>query len=276
MAEANPLSRETERTQTMTNGQSNVRRLLLKGSKHRTLGDYAYEQILRLIIRGEFPESRKLPSETALAEAIGVSRPVVRQALAMLRGDGVVASRQGSGSYVIRRPHHSVLAVSSDGSLADLLRCYEFRIALESAAAGLAAQRRTDEHLAAMAEALEDMTNSFNADAFDTATDHRFHIAVCRATCNKYFESSLAAIHDHMIGTMDLCLRLLHVHRPVGWQERLISDHREIAAAIADRDSTRAAEMARRHVEYARDTVLADADTDSAEIINQLHIADDN
>lgn len=261
----------------MTSGTSNVRRLPAKGSKHRTLGAYAYEQILRLIIRGDFPDSRKLPSETSLAGAIGVSRPVVRQALAMLRDDGVVASRQGSGSYVIRRPHHSVLSGHSDGSLTDMLRCFEFRVALESTAAGLAAQRRTDEHLGHMTRALDAMSKAVNnAGAFDTAADHRFHLAICRASGNKYFESSLAAVHHHILATMELSLRLLRVHRPAGWQQRAVADHTAIAGAIAERDSTRAAEFARRHVEYSRDTVLADADTDSAEIIEQLRISDDN
>ena len=60
----------------MNENISNVRRLPAKGSKHRTLGDYAYEELLRLIIRGDFPESRKMPSETNLANAIGVSRPI--------------------------------------------------------------------------------------------------------------------------------------------------------------------------------------------------------
>lgn len=254
---------------------SNVRRLPAKGNKHRTLGDYAYEQLIRLIIRGDFPESRKMPSETNLANVIGVSRPIIRQALAMLREDGIIASRQGSGSYVIRRPHHSILDVNSDGSLADMLRCYEFRHALESSSAALAAQRREDEHLDAMRRALDDMSKAIDAGSFDTTADHRFHMAVCRAAGNKYYESALAAIHGHIIGTMELSLRLLRAHRREGWEQAILSDHRAILGAVIDRDSTRAAEMARRHVERARDGVLADADTDSEEIIAQLRLKDD-
>lgn len=259
----------------MSENITNLRGLSERGGKHRTLGDYAHEQLLRLIIRGEFPVSRKLPSEASLSESIGVSRPIIRQALAMLRDDGVIASRQGSGSYVIRRPHHSVLSVNTDGSLADMLRCYEFRITLESAAAALAAQRRNGYHLAAIEEALEEISTAADAGKYDAAADHRFHIAVCRAGGNKYFESALAAVHDHLIGSIELSMRLLRIHRAEGWQQRLVAGHRKIADAIADGDATRAAQCARRHIEYGRDAVLADTNADPAKVIAQIKLADD-
>ncbi len=260
----------------MSENITDLRGLPERGGKHRTLGDYAHEQLLRLIIRGEFPISRKLPSEASLAESIGVSRPIIRQALAMLRDDGVIASRQGSGSYVIRRPHHSVLSVNTDGSLADMLRCYEFRITLESAAAALAAQRHNSHHLAAMDEALEDIATAADAGKYDAAADHRFHIAVCRAGGNKYFESALAAVHDHLIGSMELSMRLLRVHRTGEWQHRIVAGHRNIAAAIADGDATRAAECARRHIENGRDAVLADTKPDPAKVIAKINFVDDD
>src|SRR5690606_8438842 len=66
--------------------------------------DQIYEQILRGIVNGEMTEGQRLPSEQSLANAYGVSRPVVREALARLRADGIIVSRHGSGSYVRHQP----------------------------------------------------------------------------------------------------------------------------------------------------------------------------
>ncbi len=68
------------------------------------LSTVVYEGIVALISRGDFALSSRLPSETRLSGMFGASRPVVREALARLREDGVIVSRQGSGSFVRRRP----------------------------------------------------------------------------------------------------------------------------------------------------------------------------
>ena len=68
-----------------------------------------YAQIFERILAGEYPMNARLPAETELARRFGASRPVVREALARLREDGVIVSRQGSGSYVKRRPDSAIL-----------------------------------------------------------------------------------------------------------------------------------------------------------------------
>jgi DNA-binding FadR family transcriptional regulator len=82
-----------------------------------------YHQIVELIVTGEFAVNNRLPSEIELARRFGASRPVVREALARLRDDGIVVSRQGSGSYVKQRPDMAVLHFAPFGSIADIQRC---------------------------------------------------------------------------------------------------------------------------------------------------------
>src|SRR5918996_3809938 len=94
-----------------------------------------YDSIVGLIVSGEFAENARLPSEVELARRFGASRPVVREALARLRDDGLIVSRQGSGSYVKRRPDQAVLQFVPVGSIAHLQRCFQFRLGLEGAAA---------------------------------------------------------------------------------------------------------------------------------------------
>ncbi|MEC7963679.1 MAG: GntR family transcriptional regulator, partial [Pseudomonadota bacterium] len=112
-------------------------------SKEPNLSDRVYETVLSKIMDGEFPVGSKLPTEHALCEQFGVSRPVLRQALKQLREDDVIVSRQGSGSFVRRRPETGVLDFAPVGSIADIQRTFEFRSAIEGEAAYLAATRRS-------------------------------------------------------------------------------------------------------------------------------------
>ena len=119
-----------------------------KLGRDRTLSDRVYEEILTMIVSGEIPVGAKLPTEHALSQQLEVSRPVLRQALKQLREDGVIVSRQGSGSFVERRPEGAFLDFAPVGSIADIQRTFEFRAAIEGEAAYLAAERRTDAELA--------------------------------------------------------------------------------------------------------------------------------
>src|ERR671921_242876 len=105
---------------------------MASGAAKRSSG--IYDGILGSIVSGEFAENARLPSEVELARRFGASRPVVREALARLRDDGLIVSRQGSGSYVRRRPDNAVLQFVPVGSIADIQRCFEFRVGLEGAA----------------------------------------------------------------------------------------------------------------------------------------------
>ena len=97
-----------------------------------SLGNYVYNDLLNRIGTGEFQVNARLPSEEHLAKSYKVSRPIVREALARLREDGVIHSRRGAGSFIIRIPQP--LLNSNEKNMKDwmeLLHCYEFRTVLE-------------------------------------------------------------------------------------------------------------------------------------------------
>src|ERR687895_671455 len=126
------------------------------GGVEAKLSSGIYEQLFERIVVGEFPVNARLPSETELARRFGASRPVVREALARLRDDGLIVSRQGSGSYVKKRPDQAVLQFVPVGSIADIQRCFEFRAGLEAAAAALAATRWEEGDLADIKAAFDE------------------------------------------------------------------------------------------------------------------------
>jgi DNA-binding FadR family transcriptional regulator len=106
----------------------------------RKLADMVYEQLYRLITRGEFPKGCKLPPEGALTTRFGVSRPVIRDALGRLKGEGFVRSQRGSGNVVVRGELPGLHAYPPIRTVSDLLRSTIHHGG--TATAAMAAERR--------------------------------------------------------------------------------------------------------------------------------------
>src|ERR1700730_5471722 len=168
------------------------------------LADGIYEQILGQIVGGESRIGDRLPSEGQLCTDFGVSRAVVREALARLHADGVTVTRKGAGTYVQRQPGREFLRLSPIGGIADLMRCFEFRIGLEGEAASLAAQRRTEEQLAAIEEAFEELNRVNATGQVGVEEDIRFHAAIAAASRNQLFIQTLDALAIHVFNGMKI------------------------------------------------------------------------
>ena len=222
-----------------------------KGPRRKKLGDLLYDEVLGLIMSGQYPVGARLPTETDLATRFDVSRPVVREALARLREDGLVVSRQGSGSYVNRQPVGAVLHFAQVGSVADIQRCFEFRADVEGGAAALAAQRWSDETLEELRNALARLDEVTEDRGLGVDADFNFHMAVARATANRFFVSTLASLQPHITFGMNLTRNLSLLRT----QERLAAvkaEHHEIVEAIRTRNTDWAREAMQVHLANAR------------------------
>jgi GntR family transcriptional regulator, transcriptional repressor for pyruvate dehydrogenase complex len=209
-----------------------------------------YARILERIVAGEFELNARLPAETELSLRFGASRPVVREALARLREDGVIVSRQGSGSYVKRRPDDAILRFAPVSSIADIQRGFEFRAALEGAAAALAAQRWQDEDIAAIRRALAALDRCIAHGELGVDADVDFHRAVAQATHNPYHIAVQATLHAHIAFGMTLTRNLSL--RDAARLRRVQDEHVAIVAAIEARDAVGARAAMERHIENAR------------------------
>ncbi|MFT4172206.1 MAG: FadR/GntR family transcriptional regulator [Rhodocyclaceae bacterium] len=212
--------------------------------------DAVYAGIIDAMSNGDFPEQSRLPTETELAQQYGVSRPTVREALSRLRLDGLIASRRGSGSYVLRRPDRNIKRFAPIESLADVQRCFAFRIALESAAAGLAAELRTPRDLEDIRRALDQLDRVRESD-LGVEEDQTFHISIARASQNVFFVTALEMIADQMRVAMQLS-RSLSLEKSRSRRELVQAEHREIVTAIEKGSATDAAEAMRLHLGNAR------------------------
>jgi DNA-binding FadR family transcriptional regulator len=219
------------------------------------LGDRVYEQIVERIVAGTLAEGDRLPSEHYFCRMFEVSRPVIREALARLRADGIIDSRQGSGSYVRRRPVRDLLRYGETSNAAQLLRCFEFRIALEGEAAALAASRRTAQDMRAIELAHEACNDAARKGRLGKEEDLEFHMAIAHASGNALFADTMELLHDDIQDGMDMARSLTKAEQ----RERIAilkAEHDSVVDAINDSDADRARVAMRSHLHNAQRRIV--------------------
>lgn len=242
-------SPESLNTQT-PHGSSRADLVLVPG-RRQLLSDQLYGQILDQIVSGRLNEGDRLPAEKEICEMFGVSRPVVRDALSQLRLDGVVHARQGSGTYVQRRPVDRLKNFTKSADLAGFLRCLEVRMPLEASAVRLAAERRTPAQLAKIEEAHERLKEDVEIGHITKEHDVLFHMAIAEATGNDFFLQVLQPIHASITGFMDVSLNLTRT----GSRERILqvlTEHTHILEAIQAQEPETANILMMFHLERSR------------------------
>ncbi|CAM2168994.1 GntR family transcriptional regulator, transcriptional repressor for pyruvate dehydrogenase complex [Paraburkholderia sacchari] len=209
-----------------------------------------YSDILSRIIEGEYKEGERLPTEHMLAERFATSRPTVREALAQLRADGIIATRHGSGTTVMRRPDPDVRRFAPLETLSDIRRCYEYRVVVEAGAAALAAQKADDADVAAIRHEWDNLQTIVETSGIGAKDDFAFHMAVARASKNQFFITALSGIQEQMVFSMNLS-RNLSLVKSIERQRIVQQEHLEVLEAIQAHDSERASRAMRDHLENA-------------------------
>ena len=219
------------------------------------LADRAYSEIVRMIGRDNIEVGQRLPSEGRLAELLGVSRTIVREALVRLASDGVTEARRGSGSYVKRRPSERLADHLPWDELPAALGTYEVRFVLEAQAASLAAGRRSSEQMAAIEHALEALRQALLSCGPAHHEDLALHRAVVLATGTRVFVS----VFDHMQADINRIMRAgvdISRNRPPDAIRAMITEHEMVVEAIAAQDSEAAALAMRWHLSQGRKRLM--------------------
>lgn len=227
------------------------------------LADVVYDRLTRAIKSGAYGEEERLPTEHDLAAEFQVSRPIIREALKRLREQGLIYSRQGAGSFVRQTGMREPLGFGPLASIADLANCYEFRITLEPEAAAAAAERRDAAGLAAVTEALESMRDATARRRHREDADFAFHLAIARASGNRYYSTAMEALKDHIAVGMQFHGASLKI-TPDGLAH-VFAEHRAIYEAIRDHRPAEARSLMRRHLEGSRDRLFAGRRVEDAE-----------
>jgi GntR family transcriptional regulator, transcriptional repressor for pyruvate dehydrogenase complex len=214
----------------------------------------AIRTIKHMILDGRLEPGQRLPPERALSEALGVSRPTVREAIRSLQAMNILESRHGAGTFVsslsvdeLLRPLQFVLALS-DSALEHL---FEVRLLLEPGAAALAAERATDERLQLMRDCV---ARSYGPEL--TVDDHlrldvELHELVVHASDNALLEHLMASISAMGEESRNYTARL------PGVQRLTRREHEAIVDAICARSPERARAAMTAHISRIRDAALA-------------------
>ncbi len=219
------------------------------------------EQIIKAIKQGDFPVGTKLPSEAALAEQMGVSRPSVREGLSALAAVGLIESKPGSGNFVRNGTspvdiigREAVLVLENESSCLEIM---EARGLLEPPIAALAAEKRTEEDLKQLGAICDRLKLLANQGKFDPYfdTDEEFHLALVDAAGNSLLASALIPL----INTMDQHLYREFTHdyyfkNQLGLEE-VATLHDGILEAIIARDSVLAKKKMCEHWQRMQEAV---------------------
>jgi GntR family transcriptional repressor for pyruvate dehydrogenase complex len=218
--------------------------------------DQAYSHLFHQITSGEFAEGDLLPSEHELTAMFGISRPVVRQALKLLRQDDLIESRQGFGSIVKHRYKVPAAEGFSDSRMREILMNLEFRKVIEPQSAYIAAQRRSDADLAAIKLAVDEFKIfAVKVDKVAHHLDFKFHHRVATASGNHRFVEAISAVEydiDKAVNLARYLARYDHLERArFVWTE-----HLGIYNAILQQDAELARELMSNHLDQARARML--------------------
>ena len=215
------------------------------------LSDRLAARLMARVEGGALTPGDRLPTEQQLAEAHGVSRTVVREAVHQLRSKGVLVSRQGSGVFVARPAPNQALAFDPQvlGSLAAVVQIVEVRRALEGEIAALAAERANRTQIAAMRRTLRGIGSAVLAGGDGVDEDLAFHRSIAEASGNPQFARLLGFLEQYLRDAMRVTRANEARHPDFG--EAVRQEHQAIFDAIAARDAVAARRAATRHMELA-------------------------
>ncbi|MFG2074564.1 FadR/GntR family transcriptional regulator [Nonomuraea maritima] len=220
----------------------------------RGLAHELVERLKARILAGEIRPGQKLPTESLLIQEFGVSRTVVREAISRLQAAGLVETFQGRGSFVLDVPASTAFAVETSRvrTHRDVLDMIDFRIGVESEAAGLAAERRTELQLKAVERALADLGRSGEQPGRDVEADFAFHLKVALASGNRLYSDLLASLGPMMIMLPRTRLGPAYTVSDATHRTRVALEHENVYRAIADRDPAAARAAMRLHLSNSR------------------------
>jgi len=206
---------------------------------YKPLREIVFEAIREAIIGGTLKPGERL-MEIQLAEEMGVSRTPVREAIRKLELEGFVVMIPRKGAYV------------AGLSMKDIADVFEIRAALEGMAAGLAAERITEEELEELERLLVKIGECIQSDDLNAVIeqDTEFHDVLFRATRNERLVQIVSNLREQIQR-----YRTASLSSP-GRMKLALEEHKQIVEALSERDVEKAQRLAREHIENAENSML--------------------
>jgi len=217
----------------------------------REAAKQAVDRLRDLILQGEFSAGERLPPERVLARELGVSRSTLREAIRALVVMNVLVSRHGDGTYVsslepdlLAEPFELMVSLSDES----LFHLFEVRRVLETACAGLAAERISDEELIQFDRILEHSEAARDDSEELLDRDVELHTAIVRATRNPLLIRIMSGV-----GALALAGRRRTISLP-GVADRSLADHARIVSALRRRSPETARAAMEAHLGHVEES----------------------
>jgi GntR family transcriptional regulator, transcriptional repressor for pyruvate dehydrogenase complex len=210
------------------------------------------DRIAADIRQGRLEPGARLPTEQEMIASMGVSRTVVREAIAALRAQGLVTTRQGVGAFVADGALRPPFRLETEGlrSIAEAVHVMELRMGVEVEAAGLAAERAQPAQIDAIAAALDGIDRAIARDELGVSEDFAFHRGIAEATGNPQFPRFLEFLGRYIIPRQSVRVA---APDPRAYLETIQAEHRAILEAIRAGSVAAARRAMRRHLLRSRD-----------------------
>jgi GntR family transcriptional repressor for pyruvate dehydrogenase complex len=205
------------------------------------------EQLRGLITNEVIKPGERFPSERELAEQLGVSRPTIREAMIALELSGVIEIRTGSGIYVTH-PQNRIGDTISGKDIGPF-EILEIRYIIEAEACALAAARISNEQLSELHDAISEMEVEEKQPNASEQADEKFHSIIAQACQNSAISSVVEWLWT-LRNESDLSSLFLKRIRKEGVHPS-IQEHKNILAALEQRNPERARTAMKQHIENA-------------------------
>ncbi|MBE0558134.1 MAG: FadR family transcriptional regulator [Proteobacteria bacterium] len=251
----------------------------LTQTRFKKKSSFIADQIPRMINAGHYKAGSRLPSERAITEQMGVSRPSLREAISALQIVGILESRPGDGTYVstpvatedLMRRAVAVLE-ECDSPFENMLA----RKALEIGSVRLAIEVATESDIEALKTAWEEKCQRGRRGDLEEYLRYgkEFHLAIARATKNRIIEGVMEKLLDMTIQPLWISMRRNYFLKDPSRIELMIDVHDRIMQAICARDADRAIRELEHHYDMQIEQIYEQSD-DAAEQAdgraNRLH-----
>ncbi len=227
-------------------------------SEGRNLTAHIVHELGRAIVTGRYPNGQPFPVEADLCRQYGASRPVLREAVKMLAGKGLLASRPRQGTSVRSEDQWNLLdpdvlrwMLERKFSIDLLIEFTDTRLAIEPRAAALAAQTATGRQRAQIIAAIDRMVAADKGDDDALSADIAFHVAVLNASNNRF----LRQFTDLAETTLRFSIRRTNEYK--GVPRANAEDHKRVSDAIMAGDATAASREMYKLIEGALNLLLS-------------------
>lgn len=221
--------------------------------KRTRISDQLKTELAELILTGQLRAGDKLPTEAALCQTYNVSRSAVREAIASLRAENLVKTRQGVGAFVAERSEQDTFSIDIDHlqSLTEIRKILELRLEVDCAGAAMAARRRSRAQLVVLEASCAALISALRLGNGGSDEMMRFRHAIAGATGNSYFRGLMQFLND-MIAVAIAKETMLAPYNYASRKE-IIIEITELMDALRIGDPDRARRASWRHLLNAAD-----------------------